>query len=211
MYSVIFDMDGTLLDTQRICIEAWEQSGARQGIGGLGDELPHVCGMNKAGWTAYLHARFPALDTDTFNAEVRRYVAENLEIRFRPGGEALLNFLSAKGVRLGLASGSSRATVSHHLRAVGAEHYFDAIVAGDEVARGKPQPDIFLRTAELLGAAPSTCFVVEDSGNGVKAGHAAGMRCIGIPDIVDFDAEVNELLFAKLERLDDAIAIFEKM
>ncbi len=211
MFSVIFDMDGTLLDTQKICIPAWEWAGRNQGFEGLGKHIPDVCGMNRVSWTKYLEQRYPSLDTDRFNSEARQYVIDNLKIGFMPGAEELLKYLKQNGIKLALASGSSSESVNHHLSKLGAHSYFDAIVSGDEVKNSKPAPDIFLKTAKLLGVSPEECFVFEDSENGIKAGNSAGMKCIGVPDIVDFSAEINNMLFAKYTRIDEAIALFNKL
>lgn len=211
MFSVIFDMDGTLLDTQQICIPAWEWAGENQGIKGLGKAIPYVCGMNREGWSAYLREHYPTLDVDRFNKEIRGYVEDNLVVRFRTGGKELLDYLKQRGVKVGLASGSSRKSVDHHLKEVGIGDYFDTTVAGDELKIGKPAPDVFLLTAEKMGVAPKDCFVFEDSVNGVKAAIAAGMRCIGFPDVAMFPDDIKKLLFAEIKSLSDAIEILEKI
>ncbi len=211
MFSVIFDMDGTLLDTQKICIPAWEYAGINQGIKGVGNDIPNVCGMNKAGWTAYLTEHYPTMDTDKFNAEMRQYIVDNLEVKFMKGAKELLDYLKQKGVKIALASGSSIKSIEHHLNEVSATHYFDAIVSGEEVENGKPDPDIFLLTAKRLGVVPKECFVFEDSANGIRSGYRAGMKCIGVPDIVDFPDDVNKLLYANLKSLDQAIPIFDNL
>lgn len=211
MFSVIFDMDGTLLDTQKICIPAWEWAGENQGIKGLGKAIPYVCGMNREGWSAYLREHYPTLDVDRFNKEIRGYVEDNLVVRFRRGGRELLTYLKQRGIKVGLASGSSRKSVDHHLKEVGISDYFDATVAGDEVTKGKPAPDIFLITAEKMGVLPQDCYVFEDSVNGVKAAIAAGMKCIGFPDIATFPDDIKKLLADEINSLDGAIEIFEKI
>lgn len=211
MFSVIFDMDGTLLDTQKICIPAWEWAGENQGIKGLGKAIPYVCGMNREGWSAYLREHYPTLDVDRFNKEIRGYVEDNLVVRFRRGGRELLTYLKQRGIKVGLASGSSRKSVDHHLKEVGISDYFDATVAGDEVIKGKPAPDIFLITAEKMGVLPQDCYVFEDSVNGVKAAIAAGMKCIGFPDIATFPDDIKKLLADEINSLDGAIEIFEKI
>ncbi len=211
MFSVIFDMDGTLLDTQKICIPAWEYAGLNQGIKGMGADIQNVCGMNKTGWTAYLSAKYKSLDTHKFNLEMRQYIIDNLEIRFMKGAEELLEFLKSHGIKIALASGSSRESVNHHLAEVNATHYFDATVSGDEVKNGKPAPDIFLLAAARLGVSPENCFVFEDSANGIRSGFNAGMRCIGVPDIVPFDSEIKALMTAHLSSLDQAIPILKEL
>ncbi len=210
MFSVIFDMDGTLLDTQRICLTAWEKSGLNQGFKGMGEHVAKVCGMNIVGWTKYLNDNFPTLDADKFNKEMRQYVVDNQVVRFKRGAEELIRFLKENNIKIGLASGSSRESVDHHLRELDAEKYFDVTLSGYEVKNGKPAPDIFLECARLMGVEPRDCFVFEDSPNGVRAGIAAGMRCIGIPDIADFSEEIKGMLFAELSSLDEAVDILKK-
>ena len=90
---------------------------------------------------------------------------------------------------------------------LGALERFDVVVGGADVKNGKPAPDIFLLAAEKLGIAPEDCFVMEDSKNGLLAAHRAGIRAIGIPDIVSFDEETKEIMFAELETLADAIEL----
>ncbi len=211
MFNVIFDMDGTLLDTQKICIPAWEYAGLNQGIKGVGNDIPNVCGMNKIGWSRYLAEKYPAMNVDKFNCEMRQYIVDNLIVKFMPGAERLLGFLKANNIKIGLGSSSSKASIEHHLKEVYATHYFDAIVSGEEVENGKPSPDIFLLTAKRLGVNPKDCIVFEDSANGIRAAYAAGMKCIGVPDIVDFDRDVNQLLYAKFTQLDEAIEVLSML
>ena len=209
MYSVIFDMDGTLLDTQRICIPAWDYAGARQGVEGMGRYIPSVCGMNAHGWGAFVLERHPDMDMERFNLDARNYVLEHLEIRFKSGAGELLEYLWKKGVKTAIASGSSHGSIEHHLRELGIYERFDAIVGGHDVEHGKPAPDIFLLAAEKIGAHPSECFVFEDSPNGVRAAHAAGMRAVGIPDIAPFSHEVRALMYRELSERSEAIEMLE--
>ena len=110
---------------------------------------------------------------------------------------------------MAVASGSNADMVRAHMEELGALDYFEAIVGGDQVQRGKPAPDIYLQAAKALGADPADCFAVEDSGNGVRSAHAAGMKCIGVPDIAAFDEEVRALLYAELVSLDEGIALLK--
>ena len=207
LFSVIFDIDGTLLDTQRICIPAWDYAGELQGFKNMGSHIPNVCGMSESGWTNYLKENFKALNLDAFVREARQYILDNGKVRFKKGAVELIDFLKLNGIKIGLASGSSRNSINHHLNELNAFDFFDAVVAGHDVANGKPAPDIFLLTAEKMKVKPEDCFVFEDSSNGVRAAVAAGMKCIGVPDIVDFPPEIQKLLFAKLNDLSEAIEI----
>lgn len=209
MFSVIFDMDGTLLDTQRICIPAWDYAGEKQGFKNIGSHIPNVCGMNQNGWLNYLKTNFKALDTDVFTGHARQYILDNGKVEYKKGAKELIAFLKKNKIKIGLASGSSRNSVEHHLAEVKATDTFDAIVAGNEVQNGKPAPDIFLLTAEKMGVKPETCFVFEDSENGIKAGYSAGMKTIGIPDIVNFSTEIKQIMFKELKDLSQAIEILK--
>ncbi len=210
MINVIFDMDGTLLDTQRICVPAWDFAGENQGFPNMGDHIQNVCGMNEPGWTGYLEKNFPMLDVECFKKEMRGYIVDNLEVRFKPGAEELLEFLDENGIKYGIASGTSITSIKHHLEEVGALERFAALAGGKEVENGKPAPDIFLLAAEKLGAEPCDCFVFEDSGNGVRAGNAAGMKVFGIADVAPFEEDVKKLMFKELNSLDEAIDILKK-
>lgn len=210
MFSVIFDMDGTLLDTQRICIPAWEYAGRLQGIKGMGGCIQKVCGMNEIGWTAHITENYPTLNVAEFKENYRDYIKKNGEIKFMPGAQQLLEFLKDKGVKTALATGTRKATVFSHLKKLDCEDYFDAVVGGDDVINGKPAPDIFLKAAHLIGAKPEECFVFEDSANGVKSAYNAGMKCIGVPDIAKFNDEIKNLLFAELNNLSEAIEVLNK-
>ena len=207
MIGVIFDMDGTLLDTQRIYIDAWNIVGNEFGIANMGRLMPDVCGMSEHNWKAYLRNRFPTLDIEPFHTKVKDYIATYGEVRFKAGAEQLLDFLKEKNIKIAIASGSGRELIEHCMNKLGALERFDVVVGGADVKNGKPAPDIFLLAAEKLGIAPEDCFVMEDSKNGLLAAHRAGIRAIGIPDIVSFDEETKEIMFAELETLADAIEL----
>ena len=211
MFSVIFDMDGTLLDTQKICIPAWDWAGERQGFKNVGECIHDVLGTNLVGWSNYLRKKYPTMDVDLFNAEFREYSTKNLQVRYQPGAEKLLNFLKQNGIKLALATGSSIETIERYLKTVGATNVFDVIVPGTAVTNGKPAPDIFLLAAQKLGVNPADCYVLEDSPYGIIAGYNAGMKCIGIPDVVHFNAETKALLTAEFSDLSEAIPFFESL
>ncbi len=212
MISIIFDMDGTLLDTQRICIPAWEYCGRLQGVKGMGEDTRYLCGMNEVGWTKYIEDKYPQIDVLKFKQDISDYYrSNNPPIRFMVGAKEILDFFKEKGVKMAIASGSSPKSVEHHLSEVNAKNYFSAFACGAEVERGKPEPDVFLLAAKRLGVEPSECFVFEDSPLGIVAANKAGMKVIGIPDIVSFDDETKAECFKVLNSLDEAIDIFEKL
>lgn len=206
---IIFDMDGTLLDTQKIYMPAWKWAGEIQGFSDMDKTALLMCGTNEVGSTKYLKDHFPTLDIVKFKADAEVYVNENLTIRYKEGVKETLDFLKEKGIKLGLASGTSREKAIKRLNFVNALDYFDVIVCGNEIENGKPAPDIFLKAANLLGAKPEECIVFEDSDNGIKSGYNAGMKVIGIPDVKPFSEEIKSMLYAEFDRMDKAIELFK--
>ena len=206
---IIFDMDGTLLDTQKIYMPAWKWAGEIQGFSDMDKTALLMCGTNEVGSTKYLKDHFPTLDIVKFKADAEDYVNENLTIRYKEGVKETLDFLKEKGIKLGLASGTSREKAIKRLNFVNALDYFDVTVCGNEVENGKPAPDIFLKAANLLGAKPEECIVFEDSDNGIKSGYNAGMKVIGIPDVKPFTEDLKSMLYAEFDRMDKAIELFK--
>lgn len=211
MFSVIFDMDGTLFDTQRICIPAWDWAGEKQGFQNVGEHIPFVCGMSDAWWKKHLRDNFPTMDIEKFSRDARQFIADNLVVKYMPGAEDVVKFLYENGVKIAIASGSSQESIKHHLGEVNGNHYFDVIVGGADVERSKPAPDIFLFAAKKLGAAPKDCYVLEDSENGIRAAHAAGMKAIGIPDVAQFSDEVKALETAEFKSMFEALEYFKTL
>lgn len=209
MFSVIFDMDGTLFDTQRIFIPAWDFAGEKQGFRNIGEHIPNVCGKSDEDWKQYLKDNIPGLDIPQFSDDAKEYVVNNLVLRYMPGAEELMKFLYEKGIRLAIASGSPHEYIDHHLGEVEATSYFEVTVSGSDVKRSKPAPDIFLLTAQKLGVDPKDCYVLEDSENGIRAAHAAGMKAIGVPDIVKFSDEVKAMETAEFPSMFEALEFFK--
>ena len=211
MLSIIFDVDGTLLDTQRIFIPAWDYAGGLQGIEGMGAHLPNACGMSDSGCIAYLEDNFPTLNVPAFRAVVHDYITQNRVLRWKAGATELLAFLKSQGVKVALASGTNLSSVRRYFEKLDALHLFDVIVGGDEVENGKPAPDIFLLAAERLGVSPRDCIVFEDSKGGVTAAHSAGMRVVGVPDVSPFSDQIKGLLLAEFESLTQAQPYIENL
>ncbi len=210
MFSVIFDMDGTLTDTQRVCIEAWDYAGELQGFKNAGESIRYVLGMNKEGWEAYLADHYEGIDLPAFDKAMREYIINSGAPVLKKGAVELLDFLKQNGVRMAVASGSAKYEIDWKLGETGVLHYFEAFAGGDDVEHCKPAPDVFLLAAERLGVAPEECFVFEDSSLGIKAGHAAGMKAIGVADVAPFTEEAEELMVKEFDSLDEAIPFLKE-
>lgn len=204
-------MDGTLLDSQRPAIYAWDYAGELQGIENAGSHIPNVCGMNETGWSNYLIKTFENLDLEKFIRDKEEYFAKIDINKPKKGMFELLDYLKTTDIKLAIASGSNTEIVINNFTELNALDYFDAFVGGEKVNNGKPAPDIFLYAARELGVKPEECIVFEDSANGILAAVNAGMKTIGIPDVVQFDDATNAVLLHELNSLDEAIDIIKEI
>ncbi len=186
--AAIFDMDGLLLDTERVCIEIFEQACQAVGVPFLRDLYLSVIGRNAAGIEATLRAGYgPALDYMQLHNEWRtRYnaVVKHQAIPVKQGVIELLEWLKAEHIPTAVATSTQRDVASIKLRLSGLDRYFDAVATGCEVSQGKPHPEIYLLAASRLDVAPAQCLAFEDSNNGVRSAVAAKMIAYQIPDLV---------------------------
>ena len=202
--AVLFDMDGVIFDSEQAVLAVWKVLAAELGLEEIESVFLRCVGTNKARTEEIFRAAYPALDFAHFDAEARRRFHTRWNggnLPQKPGAREILQTMSDRGVPLALASSTETAVVKQELREAGLLAYFDAVIGGDRVRRSKPDPEIFLRAAEALGAAPGDCFVVEDSFNGIRAAAAAGMRPLMVPDLLPPDEEMEALAEAILPDL----------
>jgi HAD superfamily hydrolase (TIGR01509 family) len=184
--AVIFDMDGLMLDTERIALVVWRQAAAELGFD-LTDDVAHrMVGRTSATNRLMLQMHFgERFSYDALLALADARYRETLErdgVPRKDGLIELLDDLSARSIPRAVATSTARDLARHKLARAGVASYFDVIVGGTDVAHGKPAPDIFLRAAERLGKRPAECVVLEDSGPGIQGASDAGMIPILIPD-----------------------------
>ena len=203
---VIFDMDGLMFDTQCIYDRAFHDVLLQD----FGLELPdglRLAMMGRSGSDLYrtVNLFFPKLDAAEYVRRSFAAVADRVkdELVPRPGLYELLPWLRDQGIRLGLASGSDRSIVESNLRVSGLKDYFPVSVSGDEVTMGKPHPEGYLRVLDRLGCAPEDCYILEDSPNGIRAGHRAGCSVLMVPNTVEPDEEIRGLCTGIYETLTD--------
>lgn len=194
--AVIFDFDGLIVDSETPEYLAWTAVYARYGLEfPLGSWLRNV-GRNDGPFDPlgpFRQGGSPSPPEAAFALWLEHHAALEREyLTPLPGVVRLLDGLRAGGVRTAVASSSRAARVRRLLVALGLEPRFDAIAGGDEVARAKPAPDVYLLAARRLGTPPEACVALEDSENGVRAAKSAGMRCIAVPSALtrplDFSA-----------------------
>jgi HAD superfamily hydrolase (TIGR01509 family) len=182
--AVVFDLDGVLLDSEQRWNEAKEAL-VRESGGTWREEAPEVMmGMSSPEWSAYLRDDLAVpLEQDAINREVVRRMEEGYRKRLPllPGAGEAVRALAARWP-LGVASSSNRELIDLFLELAGFGEAFRVTVSSEEVARGKPAPDVYLEAASRLGADAARCVAIEDSSNGIRAAGAAGMAVIAVPN-----------------------------
>jgi HAD superfamily hydrolase (TIGR01509 family) len=182
--AVVFDLDGVLLDSEHVWDEVREQLARERGGRWHDGAQADMMGMSSREWSRYMHDVIGLAESpDEINNEVVRRLLLRYadELPLTDGAVGAVELL-AGSFRLALASSSNRAVIDAVLEQTQLAQYFEVTVSSEEVPRGKPAPDVFLEAARRLSLPPERCAAVEDSGNGVRAAHAAGMRVIAIPN-----------------------------
>jgi HAD superfamily hydrolase (TIGR01509 family) len=182
--AVVFDMDGVLLDSEQVWDEVREELARERGGRWHERAQRDMMGMSSTEWSRYMHDVIGLQEPpEEISAEVVRRLSEGYRdgLPLLPGARAAVERLAARWP-LALASSSNRPLIDLVLDVSGLARFFRATVSSEEVARGKPAPDVFLEAARRLGVAPERCGVVEDSANGILAGRAAGMLVVAIPN-----------------------------
>jgi HAD superfamily hydrolase (TIGR01509 family) len=202
--AVVFDMDGLLLDTEVLFRDAIMAAGA-----GLGHEVTDALFLSLVGnppdvSDGLLMAHFgDAFPIDDFRracaSEWRARCADVVPLR--PGALELLEHLAEAGVPRAVATSTPRDAAESHLTRAGIRHLLDVVVTRTDVTHGKPHPETFLTAAERLGARPAHCLALEDSHNGVRAAHAAGMSVVMVPDTLSATEEMHRLCAAVVDSL----------
>lgn len=212
--AVLFDMDGTVFDTEPIYRRCWIHAAKEVGFDVDMDLFfARVCGLNMTDIAACVY-HFYGEDTpfEEIRTLRRGYLDKELEsgvLPFKSGAPEIFGELKKRGIKIALATSTGRKMVDRYLQMSGLEGVFDVIMTGESVVHGKPHPEIFLTAAERLGAAPEHCVVVEDSYNGIKAGHAAGMHTVMVPDLQPCTEEIASLLWHRCNTLTDILPLID--
>jgi len=204
--AVVFDMDGLLLDSERPTRDAWLQSAAALGASLSESDYLDVVGLNHRDSNARMLTLFggDVRLMDAVRARADAALAAGAPYAPKPGARRLLEVLRAAGVPCAVASSTHVDQVRVRLQRVGLLTHFNAVCGGDEVQRGKPNPDLYLLALERLNATPQNTLAFEDSGHGVRAALAAGLATIAVPDLKAPDPEWLARCLAVLPSLEAA-------
>lgn len=212
---IIFDMDGVLIDSERQSNEGWLWA-----AGQLGVDMPMWLIDSFKGAPAELCCKF---FDDYYKGVIDYWEAKELRtqhvykiretegIPVKKGVKDIFEYIRNNGLKCAVATSTRRESAEKTLHEIGVWDYLDAVVYGDEVEHGKPEPDIFLRAAKAIGVNPSEAVVVEDSINGIKAGYAAGMRVVHIPDTIAIDDDIRKLTYMVCDDLNGLIDVVESI
>lgn len=212
--AVIFDLDGTLLDTEKLLFRYWREAAAQYGYDMSAEQALTLRSLT--------HRLVQPLFTEWFGPncdykELRscrlRLMQEHIDkygVEKKKGASELLEYLGANGYMRAIATATDEKRAGKLLEKVGLSGMFDHIICATMVEWGKPKPDIYLYTAEQLGLSPSECIAVEDSPNGVISAHTAGCFTIMVPDLTRPDDELMNHISALCEDLSDIIGLLKK-
>lgn len=213
--AVILDMDGLMLDTEPISLRAWKEAGSELGYVLSEDMCTQTIGLNAAATGQLLKRHFgEVFPADQLaRSALARYRAslDASGVPHKPGLMNFIRFLEERRIPRAVATSTDTELATYKLRQAGVLSYFDIVIGGDQVASGKPEPDIFLMAASHLGHAPVECAVLEDSEPGIQAAAAAGMKPILIPDLREPSQRARLAAYAVVESLSAARAVLETM
>lgn len=210
---VLFDMDGVVLDTEKLYARFWREAAQEQGYTMSYEQALGMRSLNNEAGQAKLEEYFgPGVSRQRFREiRVRRMDAYTQVhgVEPKPGIFELLDYLEAQGIRKAITTSSPVDRVEKYLKPLGLFDRFDCICSGHQVPKGKPEPDIYLYGAACLGLRPEECLALEDSYTGIVSAHRAGCMAVMVPDLDQPDERTLELLMGKADGLEDLIGALE--
>lgn len=207
----VFDMDGTMFDTEQLSVKSWQRAGKDFGI-----EIPYpfmlgIMGLSSADIRRLFTEKYPAIDYSTFRESNMRYAMEYIEadgVPIKPGLFSLLDKIKEQNLKCAVATSTSYERAMTLLTRSNTLSYFDAVITGDMIQNGKPAPDIFFKATDKLRLPPNDCIALEDSRNGILSARAAGLIPILIPDMIPPDDVMRAAAYKVLSSLKEVLSIY---
>jgi len=208
---IVFDMDGLMFDTERLSAEGWAFAGKQMGLNIAENIVMKTLGLNientERVFSKELGESFDFYAGRKIKADyITSYIEEN-GLPMKTGLIELLDYLTINQFKITVATSTERERAQYYFNKAGISKYFNQIVCGDMIERGKPEPDIYLRASEIIGVSPDECLALEDSPMGILSAYRAGMSPVMIPDLLLPDEGTASLLYAKLPTLLDVIEL----
>lgn len=208
----IFDHDGLMFDTEKVWQANWKKVADEMGVVLPEQFTKDICGSSGQHMLDVIQKYYHVEDGTTIRDRVRQGVFDDeaIHLDMKEGLLDILELFHKNGVKMAVASSSGKDMLERNLKNGGVDQYFDAVVSGQEVEHGKPNPDIFLLAAKRIGIPASECYVFEDAFNGVQAGYASGARTIMVPDLIQPDDAIRQKAYAVCKTLKEAADRIEK-
>lgn len=185
--AVIFDMDGLMIDSERVTFEGYQHVLAKENLTMSEEKYKTLLGKTvKAVHELFKEDYGPQYDVDQIIKDVHAYIAQRFEtegVPLKPGLVELLKYLKENNYKTIIATSSHRNRVDLIVKQAQIDQYFDDSICGDEVTKGKPNPEVFLKACQKLQVSPQDALVLEDSESGINAAYNADIKVIGIPDM----------------------------
>lgn len=208
--AVLFDMDGIIIDSEQAVIDCWKITADKYGIPDIEVFCKKVLGVNSENTRKVFNKMYEGrFSYDDFKPEMRELFVTRFDagqVPVKPGARELLTYLKDNGIKTALCSSTSEEAVKREMKSVGLYDFFDVYVCGDQVTRSKPDPEIWLKGLSKLGVEACDAAGIEDSYNGVRSSHAAGLYTFMVPDLIAPDDEMRSLADEILPSLNDVLA-----
>ena len=210
---VIFDVDGTLVDSESVYVKAALKNIEVNHYNIPMSAIMGIIGQNRVAGRKLIEST----QDDSFNYDkyikdfekIRNQILENEPYKLKKGALNILNYCKKHNIKMAIATSTARDKQSKVLTELGIIDYFDYMVFGDEINNSKPAPDIYLKVYEHYNIDKDEMIIYEDSKNGILSAHNAGIRVVYIKDIVDVEEEVTSLCYKQVKDLDEGIELLK--